>query len=271
MALDIELLTKYEWLGCIPGLQNDGPTWLAQFVSKANELLASVKAPKADDEATKEDDPFVKACKADKDAETKANEILRKFGVSLLENVNDPHVWYHLRHSSVLTDILRTEVEWAAHDFNRNRPTVATSTDTKAQDAEDYRAIRSFANLYLSMIAVTPETVFPAGTVTTKDGNLTVNLEPLKGNYGTVDGVVATGKYAKTYQVNYKVGDATFTDPKDAIRAIWTGSNRVGKSTATLFALVDPVWDRVNKGESISFDDVPDAGNKFSVVRSVKE
>jgi hypothetical protein len=272
--MDIELVHAYGLDDCLPQLFSpEAPKALKRIVDQAREVLAKVKAPKPEDATVKADGKYVAECKADAEAKTVADTFLHNVAVQVLEEFADkPHVLYHLRQSDILSDVLKSEVEWHTYDADRSAPKVTTTDDERAALAADYRGLKIIASNFLAMIPDPMNVKFPAGTVKFgTDKSLEPNLEPLKGNYGASDGTVATGKYAKAWSLVYIIGTAEITDAREAIRLIWKGTKRVGISTRHLFELVDgQPWELVNKGETVKFDETEDRV-EFSIRRISKD
>lgn len=267
--MDITLINKYGLADCLPALvTGEGPAALSKIVSAAKEVLAKVKAPKPETETVKVDGKYVAAAKADNTARLDAESYLHAVAVDVLERFADrPNVLWHLRNSDILSEVLKSECEWHAYDADRSAPKQSATEDERAELADDYRALKVLASNFLNMIADPASQTFPAGTVRKSGNDLVPDLDALKGNYGATDGSVATGKYAKAWMLTYIHDGTEYSDPKEAIRAIWPGTNRVGISTGDLYRMIDgEPWDRVNKGETVSF---PEYGGReaFSVYR----
>jgi hypothetical protein len=272
--MDIELVHAYGLDDCLPQLFSpDAPKALKRIVDQAREVLAKVKAPKPADETVKVDGKYVAAAKADAEAKACAEEFLHDVAVTVLEMFAEhPHVLYHLRNTDILSDVLRSEVDWHTYAADKSAPKVTTTDDERAALAADYRGLKVIAANFLAMIPDPTNVKFPAGTVKFgTDKQLEPNLEPLKGNYGASDGTVATGKYAKAWSLTYTIGGKEVTDAREAIRLIWKGTKRVGISTRHLFDLIDgQPWEMVNKGETVKFDETEDR-EPFTIHRVSKD
>jgi hypothetical protein len=257
--MDRVLIAKYGWNDAIPALANaDDPQAvtevLARIVSEARGMLAKVKAPKPADETVKVDDPFTAKAKKDETAKKTAEEFLRTVAVSILEQFEDsPEVFYHLRHSDVLADVLRDETEYQSYASLRGMPKIQVADTEKGTLADDYRGAKVFVQDVLNLIADPDSLTWPPNTVKKGKKGLEPALEPLKGNYGASDGSTATGRYARSHMVVWNVGAMSYTDPKEALRAIWNGPDRVDHSVKELNDTLDTEWANVMSGKVATF------------------
>lgn len=269
--LDLELLDAYGLGDVFAGVGSPAaPDNVGRIVKVAQSVWAKVKAPKPAAETVKADSKFVAAAKTDEAAQKLAAEYLHTVAVDVLERFADsPHVLYWLRQSDILSDVLKSEVDYHTYAADKNAPKVTESADDeKARLAKDYRGLKEQADLFFSMIPQPDKVKWPEGAVKVKDGHLIANLDPLQGNYGSSEGSVATGKYAKVWSCTYIVDGRDIVDPREAIREIWLGTNRVGISTGDLFRLVDgEPWAHMNKGETVEFP-AADGRKAFSVYRT---
>ena len=227
------------------------------------------KADEADKKAGGEkiDPPHIKKWKADKKAEKLAVDIVGKIVADLSKYEGNDALMFHLRATvrDNLSKYLANEVEYGEWKAERSAPLDKNvAKGTKAVNAERYKVGKEgLENLW--GICGHNLTV-PANMLVADKGNMIPNLPGLSGNYGG-NGAAASGRYAALYRLSYKVDGVGFSDPREALRAIWTGSQRVGKNTADLFGLVEKKAPKILTGEDKNPGTFTENGHTVVVIR----
>lgn len=211
------------------------------YVAVHNNIMATYRALKAvDTEAPKVETKYKEAWKADESAANVAAEIVSDIVADIDYRMASeswsPALIYHFREQvrEILGKFCTTEVLYQEYLAEQANPQDVKPTDPKAELADRYKAGKEMATNLIRMIeswAPVPAEYFDASG---KQTNTT--LPALPGNYG--GGAGSAGKNAVTYTLAYRVDDVDYRDPKQALRAIFTGADRAGRTTTDLADLL---------------------------------
>jgi len=204
-------------------------------------LHTTVKnAPKTNEGSGEKVDPaYVVAWKADKASADQATKIMAVIVTNLAKHEGNPALMFHLREQSraMLGKYLSSEVDWNEYLAEKEAGAIApVSQSTRSLMAAEYQAGRLGLTQIYGLIG---HSLSVPGEMISADGKNTVpNLPALPGNYGANGG--ASGANAKVYRLSYNVNGTDYgTDAKLALRAIFVGPNRAGKTTTDLATLLE--------------------------------
>lgn len=207
-------------------------------IDKLRATWTSVKAKPEGDTAVKTVPAYEQAWLADEEAKAEAHKIAVSMLTAIMRVEAKPAVVLHLRNEikSLVVAYAQNEYAWHTQQEEAKAPKPLSTSD-KAEQQAYYTAGKALITyMYGAQGKNGPK--LPAEYLTTdKSGDLTPKLNDLKGNYG---GNGSAGMNARCYQLRYSVnGTDLGSDPRKAIRAIWTGADRVGKTTTDLSKLLD--------------------------------
>lgn len=229
-------------------------------------LHAEIKrAPESKDANTEKVIPeYVKAWQANKDAEKKATDFVDDATATFGRFESDPAIMFHLlaKVKETLVKYLSGEVDWNEHLAEKATDTVGLVTKSeKSVMATEYQEGRKGLTKLYGLVG---HSLSLPGAMITSSGKETVpNLPALQGNYGANGG--ASGSNAKVYRISYNVDGKDYDDPKSALRAIFTGKDRIGKTTTDLANLLDKKAKKVyGSDDPITFSE---GGHKVIVQR----
>jgi hypothetical protein len=212
------------------------------FVSVHENLLATYRAIKdTKDDAPKVDAKYKETWKADESAKNIAAEIVSDIVADIdyrmAQESWSPSLVYHFREQvrEILGKFATTEVDYQEYLAEQANPQDKAPTDPKAELANRYKAGKEMATNLIRMIeswAPVPAEYFDSSG---KQTNTT--LPALPGNYGGGSNGSA-GRNAVTYTLAYRIDDVDYREPKSALRAIFTGADRAGRTTTDLADLL---------------------------------
>lgn len=206
------------------------------LVAQCWAINSEIEAAKtSDDDANKVTHPFdVKASK-DKKAAAIAAELLKAFiaacDVAISKNKN---VSYHLAQTdSTVTAYLTSEMQY--YRFKESPAKPVTSGNKLDELRNDRKVLTQMARKLLENFPILAN-----DERLVKDGGK-VKLPNLQGA-GVRGADIPTGRYAKYKQTLWTIDGVSFpkgTDPRDLVRAIWKGTDRVGRKPADIFGPID--------------------------------
>lgn len=224
---------------------------IVTLVAKVWEINSQIEAAKTDDsgEAKVANHPFdVKASKDKKAAEV-AQELINAFiaqcDIAIGKNRNV--AWHLAQTDSTVTQYLTSEMQyWRIKAAPAKAPTSGSKLD---ELREDRKVLTQLARKLLDTF---PQLATDERFVRDDKGN--VKLPNLQGA-GSRSADTPTGRYAKYRQTIWTIDGKKFpigTDPRDLVRAVWQGAERVGKKPSDLFGPIDEARKTVKSGELVS-------------------
>lgn len=266
IELTFEAILAKQGLSMMDFLGESGSDAYKKVYAYLTALHAEIKrAPETKSETADKVDPdYVKAWKADETAAKKATVFVDDVTETFSQFENDPAVMFHLlvQVKEILVKYLSGENDWNEHLAEKAADTgVSVTRSAKADMAAEYQEGRKgLTNLYK---LVGHSLTLPGAMVTASGKDTVPNLPALQGNYGANGG--ASGANAKVYRLSYNVDGTEYDDPKSALRAIFTGKDRIGKTTTNLANLLD------QKAKNVYGNDKPSTfthgGHKVIVTR----
>lgn len=201
-------------------------------------LREDVRKEEEKKEGEKQEPPYVKAWQKDNKAKARATEIALSIVADLAKYEGNAALMFHLRNAvrESVVKYLATEVDYAEWQAERKMPTVNVAKNTRAVNADRYKVGKEGLTNIFNLKG--HEMKLPADILASDGKRIVPKLPAMPGNFGG-SGAASSGRYAVLYRLTYKVNGKAFTDPREALRAIWQGADRVGKNTADLFDAVE--------------------------------
>ena len=218
---------------------------IAQCWKLDTEIKAATESK--DDSADKVVHPFDVKAQADKSAAKVAADLLSAFltqcDTAIAKNRNV--AWHLAQNDSAVTAYLTSEMQY--YRF-KDTPSKPVTTGTKLEEMREDRKVltqtaRKFLEAFPMLLAVVE-----------KDENGKPKLPNLQGA-GNRAADTPTGRYARYKQTIWTIDDKTFpvgTDPRDLVRAIWQGTDRVGKAPKDLFEPIDKARKDAKPGDKVT-------------------
>lgn len=176
----------------------------------------------------------IKASKDKKAAEIAADLIKSFVAASDAAIGKNKNVAYHLAQTdSTLTQYLTSEMQY--YRFKEAPAKPVTSGNKLDEMREDRKVLTQTARKFLEAFPMLAND----SRLVKEDGK--VKLPNLQGA-GVRAADTPTGRYAKYKQTVWSVDGKKFpegTDPRDLVRAIWSGTDRVGKKPTDVFDPID--------------------------------
>jgi len=201
-------------------------------------LYATIKTAPATTDAEKVVPAYVKAWEADEEAAKTAHRIAVAMVNAAAKHEGNAAVMFHLQAAirSTVLKYVAGEVDWHSFLADKAENVTPVSQSSRAIMAAEYQEGRVRLTQVYGLIG---HELKVAGDCLATDGKNTVpNLPALPGNYGANGG--ASGSNAKVYKLSYIVDGTDYgCDPKSALRAIFTGPDRIGKTTTDLATTIE--------------------------------
>jgi hypothetical protein len=229
----------------------DSVVKLVQTVWSINEQIDAAK--ESDSEKAKvATHPYdVKASKdsaAAKQAQSLINAFIAACDAAIAKNANV--AWHLAQTDSTVTQYLTSEMQYWRSKADPKRP--VTSGSKLDELREDRKVLTQLTRQILSTFVPVANALMNDDRVEKEDGK--IKLPNLQGS-GTRNPDVVTGRHAKYRQTKWTIGNEEFpigTDPRDLVRAIWTGAERVGKKPSDLFEPIDKARKNAKPGEVVT-------------------
>jgi hypothetical protein len=226
-----------------------------------HKALTAKEESKSDTVVTPE---YELAWQKDEDAKAIAHNVMVEMLTLISEYENNPAVIYHLRDAikSSVVGYVSNELAWQVRQATKDEPKPEVVNDKEALQKRYLACRKAMFTLYGFM---GHKMNLNVKYLNTEGKEITPNLPNAQGNYGG-PGNGGTGRNANTYQFVYNVDGTTADDPHEAIRLIFTGKDRIGKTTTDLSKLIDENFPKANaKGGSFTYE-----GKKVTLTRKAK-
>lgn len=237
-----KVLTKY---GITPNPMDFGETFV-QIYKKVWEVDADIKkASEVTDDTPKVVHPFDTKSASNKAAKKVADELLTNFLTAVdVAITKDAAVAYHLSQSiGNVSAYLTSEVQYYRHKMGEPKPT--SNTGNVDELKLDRKELVEFLRMFHETFPALKDDEKVKSAVKYEDGKLA--LPSIRGRASqTGESDVPTGRYAGRYKQVWTVDGKTFpagTDPREILRTIYVGPQRVGKKLTT------DLWDLVDKAK----------------------
>jgi len=224
---------------------------IVAMVAKVWDINAQIEAAKSDDSGDSKvaNHPFdVKASK-DKNAAQIANDLIVAFIAQCdLAIGKNKHVAWHLAQTdSTVTQYLTSEMQYWR---TKTAPAKPANSGSKLDEMRQDRKV--LTQMARQLLETFPQLATDERFVRDDKGN--VKLPNLQGA-GVRSADTAVGRYAKYRQTKWTVDGETFavgTDPRDLVRAIWQGAERIGKKPSDIFGPIDEARKNVKPGDLVT-------------------